>query len=92
MKKYTDAFMVFIFGGKLSTIFKTLKRMNLVESYSHNPLRHVNVNTACICGSGKKVKKCCGKYKYVNRVWANDVVWVLSDMTPEQKKSVGYKK
>ena len=29
--------------------------------YAWNPLRHHPRNSACVCGSGRKVKKCCGE-------------------------------
>lgn len=40
-----------------------------------NPLAIPDLrNSICLCGSGKKIKKCCGRHRYVSRKWAEQVV------------------
>ena len=54
--------------------------------YVVNPLYRKHRNIVCICGSGKKVKKCCGRVRFVTIEWANDVRGVLIEY--EKRKSL----
>jgi len=38
----------------------------LKENFTRNPLKSGKLrNLPCICGSGKKMKKCCGNVEYI---------------------------
>lgn len=63
-----------------------------MEGYQKNPLKDVNRNELCICGSDRKVKRCCGRDYYVPNKWGDEVRELLNGMTEKLKTKVGYEK
>lgn len=62
--------------------------------YRSNPLRKYR-NNDCICGSGKKSKKCCGRGMYVSIEWgrwADEFIEYLLDPTDTIKLPEPYDK
>ena len=48
------------------------------EDHTSNPLRASKYsNLSCVCDSGKKVKKCCGKDLYVPKFLATEIKEML---------------
>lgn len=48
------------------------------EGHASNPLRASKYsNLPCVCESGKKVKKCCGKDLYVPKFLATEIKELL---------------
>lgn len=48
------------------------------EGYESNPLRASKYgNLTCVCESGKKTKKCCGKDLYVPKFLATEIKEML---------------
>lgn len=55
------------------------------EGYMENPLRKVDRNIKCVCGSDKKVKKCCGRPYYVLIKWGEKVQEVIDTYNFKKK-------
>lgn len=87
-----QSILLWITGVKIITLIRTWGRMKVRNKYTRNPLLRVSRNTLCICGSGDKVKRCCGQQKWVERKWANDVQEVLDSLDKKQKFAVGYRR
>ena len=60
--------------------------------YTLNPMRKLNRNVTCLCISGKKVKKCCGRPLYVENEYAEKVNKVLNGLDEECRKALGIKR
>lgn len=59
--------------------------------YMRNPLKRVNRNIRCICDSGRKVKNCCGREKYVPISWGEQIIELFRELNKEEKLSIGLK-
>ncbi len=60
----------------------------------HNPILKYR-NMSCICGSGKKVKRCCGQFIYVSNEWgrwATEFLRYVYDKTGTVKPPLAYNK
>ena len=55
--------------------------------FTHNPLLDLRRNTRCPCRSGKKVKKCCGRQRYV----AIEVAEKITEMLKAFKDDLKFK-
>lgn len=60
--------------------------------YKKNPLKGCNRNAKCICGSEKKIKKCCGKFEWMEEDLAIDIERTLKSLSNEEKTQIGYRK
>lgn len=60
--------------------------------FSYSPLIRCNRNVTCfMCDSGKKLKKCCGRYRFVKDEFVKEVCDVLDKIGPQGRQLVGYK-
>lgn len=57
------------------------------KQFMKNPLRKVDGNAKCICGSGETVKECCGKAKLVPREWGKEVEQVVKSYLIQKRIS-----
>lgn len=60
------------------------------KGYGRNPMLRLCRNVSCLCGSMKKVKKCCGKVKYVKIEAAESLQKFIDNLSIEAKKAIGY--
>jgi len=58
--------------------------------YAYNPLIRYR-NVPCPCKSGKKVKKCCGQYRYVKKEFASKINKWLKTMGLKTMETIATK-
>lgn len=74
---------VFLYDADLDIFNKHLQYVSELQQFKKNHLRDISRNDLCLCGSGKKYKKCCiDKYQksllIYQRLKLNDSSWMCT--------------
>ena len=91
LNKFFELILLLLVGARPSLLIRAWNDHTVMEKYCRNPLRNVGRNIKCICGSGKKVKKCCGRQRFVPVEWAAKVQILLCELTDRQRVKFKYK-
>ena len=60
------------------------------DGYAHNPVLKLPRNSMCPCGSNQKVKKCYGRFHYIEQEKADYLIERINSFDEELKKALGY--